>query len=565
MTDVSSGGDPALDRRRLESLIEVGRSLVSELDPEVVLRRLLEAARELTAARYAALGILNPARTALERFITLGVDEATQAAIGELPRGRGVLGLLISDPEPLRLRSVEAHPRSYGFPPAHPPMGSFLGLPIMIRGNAYGNLYLTEKQGGAEFTEADEGAAVVLADLAGIAIENARLHQAAASQREELERSVHRLEAMSEIGRAVGGETDLSRVLATVVKRGRALVSAKWLAILLRDEGELEVSAIAGELDAQRREMRIPIEGSLLGSALHDMKPMRLTGLTERKAARGDVWFEAETELVVPMAFRGAGIGVLLAGDPLGERREFSDDDEQLLAAFADSAAIAVATTRSIAEERLRHSVAAADRERGRWARELHDETLQGLGALRILLTSGLQRGSSEDLEAAVGQAISQLATEIQNLRGLIAELRPAALDEFGLEAALQGLVERVSTGAGLAVQTELSLPGRSASNGPEGPELEGTVYRLVQEALTNVAKHSRAENVVLSVVERDGAIHVSVADDGVGFDPSAQHAGFGLLGMRERVMMAGGSLELSSSPGAGAEVKAMVPFPGTS
>ena len=252
------------------------------------------------------------------------------------------------------------------------------------------------------------------------------------------------------------------------------------------------------------------------------------------------------------MAFRGVAIGVLLAGDPLGERREFSDEDERLLAAFADSAAIAVATARSIAVERLRYSIAAADRERGRWARELHDETLQGLGALRILLTSGRQRGSAEDLEAAVGQAISQLGTEIQNLRGLIAELRPAALDEFGLEAALQGLVERVSTAAGLAVETELSLSGRSASSGPEGPELESTVYRLVQEALTNVAKHSRAENVVLSVVERDGAIHVSVADDGVGFDPSAHHPGFGLLGMRERVMMAGGNLELSSSPGSG-------------
>ncbi len=561
MSGIPGGDRTALDEQRLHRLIEVSRSLVSELDLEAVLRRLLEAARELTGARYAALGILNPERTELERFLTLGVDERARASIGELPRGRGVLGLLISQPKPLRLREVGDHPRSYGFPPGHPPMSSFLGVPILIRGEAFGNLYLTDKQGEAEFTEADEEAGVVLAEWAAIAIDNARLYQSGERQREELERAVHRLEAMTEISRVVGGETDLDRILSTVVKRGRALVSAKWLAILLPEDDQLVVSAIAGELEAQRRGMRIPIEDSLPGAVLRSMEAERFSGLAERKATRGDVWFEAEAELLVPMALsrhrRSASWSPAITW-AIGP--EFSAEDERLLAAFGASAATAVATARSVAEDRLRHSISAAERERGRWARELHDETLQGLGALRVLLASGL-RGSSEALEGAVREATSQLDSEIQNLRALIAELRPAALDEIGVEAAIQGLAERVSATAGLAVDTELSLSGARNAHGP-GSELESTIYRLVQEALTNVAKHSRAEHVRLSVIEHNGAVEVSVEDDGVGFDVGAGHGGFGLPGMRERVAMVGGSFELSSAPGAGATMRAVIPVP---
>jgi signal transduction histidine kinase len=544
-------------------LIEAGRSLVSELDPERVLELVLDTARELTGARYAALGVLNHDRSELERFITLGIDDQTHARIGDLPRGRGVLGLLISEPKPLRLRNVGEHPRSYGFPPAHPPMGSFLGVPILIRGEAYGNLYLTDKQAEEEFNEADEETGIVLAQWAAIAIENARLYKLAEGQREELARAVHRLEAMTEITRVVGGETDLDRILTTVVKRGRALVSAKWLAILLPEGDQLVVTAIAGEVERGTRGMRIPIEDSLPGTALRTMEAARLTGLGEGQATRGDVWLKAEAELLVPIAFRGAGIGVLAAGDHLGDRREFSAEDETLLAAFGASVATAVATARSAAEDRLRHSISAAERERGRWARELHDETLQGLGALRVLLASGLRTGSTAAMESAAREATQQLDSEIQNLRALIAELRPAALDEIGVEAAIQGLAERVSATAGLAVETDVSLSGaRNADNGP-GSELESTVYRLVQEALTNVAKHSRAEHVRLSVVEHDGAIEVSVEDDGVGFDATASHQGFGLPGMRERVSMVGGSLELSSTPGAGATIRAVIPVPG--
>src|SRR3954471_106058 len=163
-----------MDEPRLRRLLDVGRSLISELEPEVVLQRLLEVAREVTGARYAAIGVLDERRESLERFLTVGVDEDTHRQIGDLPRGRGVLGALISDPRPLRLRDVSAHPQSYGFPLAHPEMTTFLGVPIIIEGQAWGNLYLTEKAGGGEFSADDEEATVVLADWAAIAIANAR-------------------------------------------------------------------------------------------------------------------------------------------------------------------------------------------------------------------------------------------------------------------------------------------------------------------------------------------------------------------------------------------------------
>src|SRR3954451_11998746 len=235
-------GPPEPDReQRLGRLLEVGRSLVTEFELDVVLERVLEAALDLTGARYAAIGVLDEQHKTLERFLTIGVDDETQRAIGDLPRGRGVLGVLITDPQPLRLEDVGMHPRSYGFPPGHPPMTTFLGVPVRIRGEAWGNLYLTEKEGGEPFTRVDEASAMVLADWAGIAIEHARLYEAVDARRHELERAVRGLEATVTIARAIGGETELGRVLELIVKRGRALVDARSVLILLRSGDELQV------------------------------------------------------------------------------------------------------------------------------------------------------------------------------------------------------------------------------------------------------------------------------------------------------------------------------------
>src|SRR3954449_13614405 len=264
-----------VDEHRLRRLVEVGRSLVTVLDPEAVLERLLEVARELTGAHYAAIGVLDERREQLERFLTAGVDAETARDIGDAPRGRGVLGVLIRDPRPLRLADVGTHPQSYGFPLAHPPMKTFLGVPIMIDGEAWGNLYLTEKAGGQQFSDEDEEATVILADWAAIAIANARLYRTVRERRDELERTIRGLETTTEVSRALGGVTDLDRVLELVVKRSRALIDARAAEIALLEGDEFVVAAVAGEGVEGLKGIRMPVAESLAASSMRTGRQQR--------------------------------------------------------------------------------------------------------------------------------------------------------------------------------------------------------------------------------------------------------------------------------------------------
>jgi signal transduction histidine kinase len=264
---------------------------------------------------------------------------------------------------------------------------------------------------------------------------------------------------------------------------------------------------------------------------------------------------DAHTALLVPMIQRGMGLGVLAAFDRGSEGREFSEQDEQLLRTFAQSAANAVAINRSVEAARLRSAITAADAERGRWARELHDQTLQALGGLRVLLASALRRGDPDEREQAIRQAIEDIELETDNLRAIITDLRPSLLDDLGLLPAIEALLDR-RRDAGLEVVSELALAELDVAL---DPELETTIYRLLQEALTNVAKHANASTVRVAARVTDGVVEVEVEDDGVGFDTAAQTSGFGLAGMRERVYLAGGRLEVRSGQ-TGTVVRAQLP-----
>jgi signal transduction histidine kinase len=547
-----------LDAHKLARLIEAGRGLLSELDLDTVLDRLLETAAELTGARYVALGILDEDRVELARFLTRGIDEDTHRAIGDLPRGRGILGVLIDDPRPLRLEDVGDHPRSYGFPPGHPPMRTFLGVPILIRGEAWGNVYLTERVGGEPFRREDEEAVVVLADWAAIAIENARLYRDVALRREELERAVRGLDATAAIARAVGGETEIERILELVVKRGRALVDAHDVLIMLRDGAELVVAAGAGHVTVDAP-ARLPLSGSTAGEVLAEGRSRRIDDAPRQLRIPPERLGldRATTALLVPLVYRGQSLGVLAAFDRLGGDGTFTHDDEQLLEAFAAQAATAVATARSVDADRRRRSLAAAEAERQRWARELHDETLQAMGGLKVLLSSAARLDEPEAMRAAMLEATEQLGEHIAALRSLIAELRPPALDQLGLAPALASLAQRTAAANGIEIRTDLRLPEDRRLD----PEVETTVYRVVQEALTNVVKHARATAVDLAVRCDGGQIDVAVSDDGVGFDlEAAALGGFGLTGMRERVELAGGELDVAPRPEAGTRIHARLP-----
>ena len=549
--DFDSRRDPA----QLERLLEAGRSLVVELDLEVVLERLLETARELTGARYAAIGVLDAQRRGLERFLTSGIDAATHREIGDLPRGRGILGLLIEDPRPIVLSDVGSHPRSYGFPAGHPPMTTFLGVPLLIRGEAWGNVYLTEKEGG-EFDDADVHAVTVLADWAAIAIDHARLFRESVERSAELERAVEGLQATTAIARALGSETDLDRVLELIVKRGRALVRARSVVLLLHEGDRLVAAAGAGQLDADTLGASVPEADSVAGEVLRSGRPERIADVAVRLGLQDERLGipGAETALLVPLRYRQRALGVLCAFDRLGEEPEFGDREEDLLLSFAASAATAVATAKSVEADRLRHSLRSAEQERRRWARELHDETLQGLAALGVLLSSGLRAGG-EALEQAARHATDQLSTEIANLRALITELRPASLDQLGLVAALEGLARRSADVDGLELELGVDVREDALDS-----ELKTAVYRLVQEALTNVGKHARAAHVDVAVEQGPDAVRVRVADDGHGFDAAEPTEGFGLAGMRERAALMGGRLEVETSA-AGTAVTAVFPI----
>jgi signal transduction histidine kinase len=560
---------------RVRGVLDLARDVLAELDLDVVLERVLESAQELTGSRYAALGVLDPSRKELARFITRGIDDSAQASIGALPRGRGVLGTLIRDPRPLRLADVGQHPHSYGFPRGHPPMRTFLGTPILIGGQPYGNIYLTEKADAAEFAAEDEEALTVLAELAGVAIDHARRYTGASERRDELERTVATLDATTQIALAVGGETDLEVILELVAKRGRALVGARVLLIELRRRDELVVAAGAGELPAELVGQRVPLHDSLAGQALRARRTLRVDDEVNRarydEHGTGRLGVSAKGGLIVPLLFRGHGYGALLALDRLEDGPSFSAEDERLLEAFAASAATAVATAQSVASERQRQRLAAAEGERQKWARELHDDTLQSLSALRIGLSTAARSERPEALRDAYRTAVAQLEEGITNLRALITDLRPAALDELGTQAAVEALAERAIR-HGIEVDVAIELAHERKFDGSGGdtdghdpltrhtPELETAIYRIVQEALTNASKHGHAKRAIVEIHEDSGTVLIEVRDNGRGFDPSAETSGFGLLGMRERVELLEGTLSVESSPGAGTTMRVSLP-----
>lgn len=367
-------------------------------------------------------------------------------------------------------------------------------------------------------------------------------------RRQELEKAFRSLEATRDVAVAIGDEVTLEHVLELIVERGRALVQARSLVIMLRDGQELVVRASAGHI-RELQGVRLPIAASTSGQVLEHRRPERITNVAARlQSAPGEFGVpDAHAALLVPMVYRGEALGVLAAFDRGEDGDVFGEDDEQMLRTFAASAATAVAMAQSVQADRLRSSLAAADAERRHWARELHDETLQGLGGLRVLLSSALRRDDPILAQEAMREAVEHIEREIGNLRAIITELRPAALDELGLRTAIEALLDRHREQSGFEIDAELVLPGPSTRESRLDGDLETTVYRLVQEALTNVTKHARAERVRVAINGSGEELSIEVQDDGAGFDPQTMDHGFGLAGMQERVTLAGGTLSVES------------------
>ena len=534
---------------RLRGLIEAGIALGSELSLDALLQKLAETAADLTGARYAALGVIDESGQGLERFVYTGIDREQAEKIGELPRGRGILGALITDARSLRLHEITDDPRSVGFPPNHPPMRGFLGVPVILRGRAYGNLYLTEADG--PFTEEDQELVETLASQAAVAIENARLYQDATNWSAQLE-------ALNEVWTALAGEIELPRLLKLICRRLRGLIGARVVTIALpAPDGTLRIEAADGAGADDILGLQLERAGSKSGRVLERRRAEQVDSLADDSEVDQEATrpLGAHTGLYVPLIAGARPIGVVVAHDKEGEDPRFSDDDLRLAETFATRAAIAVDLSARVAANALRRILEAQELERCRLARELHDQTGQELTSVLLGLKAVEEAQSDAERVEALAAVREQVVGTLHDVRRIAVELRPKALDDFGLVAALERLRDTFSEQTGMRVDLESQIRDRLPT------EVDTALYRIIQEALTNIVKHARANAVSIVLARKPGMVTAVIEDDGRGFTPVGSGEGLGLLGMGERLALLGGKLKIESSPGAGTTIVAEVPL----
>jgi signal transduction histidine kinase len=505
-------GEVMSSRERLSALLQAVVDIGSDLDLRSTLDRIVQAACRLAGARYGALGVIGPDRRLIE-FITDGVTPTEHRAIGELPTGRGVLGLLIDEPRPVRMADITSHPRSYGFPPNHPPMHSFLGVPIRIRDQVYGNLYLTEKHDGEQFDADDEQLVIALATAAGIAIDNARLY-AAAGRRQRW------LEATAEITNALIGVVDRSGALTLVAERAREFAGAALVAILLYDPDTAELRVEVTSPPDTTGPTRLPVSGTaieeLITSGTHLVVPDITKALLWPGAPTGPA-------LITPLGADSGASGVLVVALPLDHAGFDGDTDINMITTFAVQAALAI--ERAQAQEERQLLIVLEDRER--IARDLHDVVIQRLFAAGLGLQSMSRLVSRDDLRKRLEQTVTDLDTTIRDIRTAIFELRtPAAAS---LHSDLLNYADEAADVLGFRPTLRVNGPIDHAVPEPLRPE----ILAVLREALANVVRHARANAVDVTVDVTADRFVLRVRDDGVGI--SAGGGGNGLGNMRSR------------------------------
>jgi signal transduction histidine kinase len=537
--------------QRLRDLAEASVAVGAEVSLENVLQKTVETAAGLVAARYAALGVLDRTGSHLERLITTGIDVETRAEIGDLPGDHGVLRVLLREGHPVRLADVTEHPHFMGFPPGHPPMRSFLGVPILVRDVVYGDLYLAEKDGG-EFTQDDQEIVTLLAAQTGITIEKVQIH-------EGLVHWLHQLEALNELTIDVLEERDLSRLLELVARRLRELIRARRVLISLpMASGGLRVAAADGEGVADLVGDIIPSE-SKSSRVLARRKSERIDSLLEdpevdQVSARRAGGL---TALVVPLIFHDKPIGVISAFNKDGPDPRFTDDDLRLAEAFGTRAALAVHLSERVALETLHAILEAEEAERSRIARELHDQTGSALSGILLGLTAIDRATTLREARRASAALQGTARITLENVGRLAFALRPSMLDDFGLAPALKALGAALEEQGGPEVQ--LKVDHANAERLPA--RVETALYRITQEALTNVVKHADAKTVRITFVRQERSVVLTIDDDGCGFTRAQVPGdGFGLVGMRERTASVNGTLDIESKPGAGTRLMVEIP-----
>ena len=490
---------------RYERLLEAGLVLAADLTLPATLQRIVELAAGLTGARYGALGVLGRDGVITE-FITIGVTGAERAAIGHIPVGRGILGVLIDDARPLRLHDIAEDPRSVGLPPNHPPMRSFLGVPVKAGGRVYGNLYMTEKAGGEDFDADDERALSLLAAQAGAAIEAANLYEQASDR-------AQRLEAIRAISTAILAGTDTGELLGLIVRHARALAGTDLASVAVPVDGErLAVEAADGLLAGQLQGTVFPADGSVTGDVIRTGKAVVLADAgADPRSAQPIVAAGAGPAVFIPLAVRGRILGTLTVANGRGGPL-LRESEVQLVETFAEQAAVALEYARL--QGQLQRLAVLEDRER--IAKELHDGAIQALFAVGMGLQGSALLAGDDDLRGRLQNAVEELDRVIRDLRNYIFGLRPGILADRQLDQALKGLVEEFGQRTGVLAIAEVDpaaaaeLTGRAAD-----------VVQLAREALSNVSRHAKAVTCRVSLYTDEHGGVLEIDDDGRGFDPA--------------------------------------------
>ncbi|MEU7676096.1 GAF domain-containing sensor histidine kinase [Micromonospora taraxaci] len=536
-------GEVVTSRERLRALLDAVVGIGSNLDLRTTLQRIVGSACDLVGARYGALGILGPDRL-LHDFIVHGITPEQHAKIGDLPHGRGVLGLLIDEPRPLRMPDITQHPRSYGFPANHPPMHSFLGVPVRIRDQVFGNLYLAEKQGGAQFTDDDEEIVVALAAAAGVAIENARLY-ALAHRRERW------LAATAEITSVLLGEVRRTDALALVARRAREVAEAELALVLLYDAdlAQFTVEVVDGA-DAQAQALVgtvLPVADTSFGAAVAEGRHDRVDDLAH--AAPWPALLRTGPAVISPLATAETLHGVLVVAHRTDRGAVSSEDDVALLGSFAGQAALAMERARGQEEREL--LVVLEDRER--IARDLHDVVIQRLFATGLQLQSAAPMMGRPEVAKRINTAVDDLDATIRDIRRTIFELRTPMT--AALRTEIREAIELAAESLGFTPHLEVTGPVDSAVPDAIRPDLTA----VLREALSNTVRHAHATRVAVTVRVDAGRVSVTVTDDGVGCDPAAARGG--LVNLRERAEGHGGTFTIRPVEPHGAEVSWSVPL----
>jgi signal transduction histidine kinase len=544
----------AADReQRLRELAAANIAVGSEASLDDLLQKTVDVAARLVNARYAALGVLDRTGSHLERLLTTGIDQTTRARIGDLPSDHGVLRVLLREARAVRVADVTKEEHFFGFPPGHPLMRSFLGVPIFVRGVVYGDLYLAEKE-GSEFTEEDEEIVTLLAAQTGITIENVQIHEAAVHW-------IRRLEALDELTRTVLEERDVSRLLELVARRLRELISARAVLISLpASSGGLRVVVADGDGVAGLIGYEVPSE-SKHARVIARGKSERIDSLLEDPEVDQVVArrLGGVTALLIPLVFQERAIGIISAFNKDGLDPRFTDDDVRLAEALSTRAAFAVHLSERVARETVDAILDAQEAERRRIAQELHDETGSALTAFLLGLAAIDGAATLAEARRASSALQTNARSTLENVGRLAFSLRPAALDELGLAPALRDLTGGLEEQGGPRVALELDLPADRRLPA----KLETAIFRITQEALTNVVKHAQAKTVRITCARGERSVVLAVEDDGCGFFQARDFGGgFGLVGMRERIASVNGSLEIESTPGAGTRITVEIPLP---